>query len=115
MRHLTAFSEMDDPEMGRFATPVHEVELEALGQRQGIRVGVLPPFVAMAFSLLGPDSWFLGADFFRGRRLWLDASGGEIAQVRSTWQPSIPLVSPTGSAAASSGGDRSAKRTHRRR
>ena len=82
VRGLTSIGDKEDffPGLGRFTTPVYEVEVEALGLRQHVRVGVLPPLLAMALSLLGPDTWILGADFFRGRRLWFDTKNGEIAQ-----------------------------------
>ncbi len=80
---LTSVGSREDffPGMGSFTTPVFDVEIEALGLRQRVRVGVLPPLLAMTLSLLGPDTWILGADFFRGRRLWIDTRNAEIAQL----------------------------------
>jgi hypothetical protein len=69
------------PMLGTFTTELYEVEIECFGVAQRIRVGLLPPLLASAFTMVTPDGWILGADFFKGRRLWFDASRGRIAQV----------------------------------
>lgn len=68
------------PMFGRFSTDLHEVNVEFLGRSKLIRVGVLPPMLEMALALLAPNGWILGAEFFTGRALWIDAALGRIAQ-----------------------------------
>ena len=54
------------PMLGEFVTELYDLEIECLGHAQPIRVGVFPPILAMALSMLAADAWILGADFFSG-------------------------------------------------
>jgi hypothetical protein len=69
------------PGLGTFTTHLYYAHIEALGVAQQITVGVLPPMLAVALSLLGPDTWILGRHFFDGRHLHVDMPSGRITQL----------------------------------
>jgi hypothetical protein len=69
------------PGLGTFTTPLYHAPIDALGVAQTIPVGVLPPMLATALSLVGPDTWILGRHFFEGRHLHVDLPSGRLTQL----------------------------------
>lgn len=69
------------PGFGTFEVPVHELDV-VVGTRviRG-RFGVLPEMLQLLLSMLSRDTWILGSDFFRDRRILLDLASARVIDV----------------------------------